>query len=73
MMIPVLMLSPEAVAEDGMFRHPYLVPWNATLLAADEPLPLPQFAICHTDLPAAFCTCGRYVLVAEEEDSEALW
>ena len=26
MMTPLLTLSPEAIEEDGVFRHPYLVP-----------------------------------------------
>jgi hypothetical protein len=73
MIMPVLTLSPETVEEDGVFRHPYLVPCNVTLLAADDPLPIPQFALCHTDLPADFCTCGRYALFAEDEDEEECW
>jgi len=27
--------------------------------------------VCHTPLPANFCTCGRYALF--EAESEALW
>ena len=30
-----------------------------------------DFAVCHTPLPANFCTCGRYALF--EVESEALW
>jgi hypothetical protein len=71
MISPVLTLSPEALDEDGVFRHPYLVPHNFALVADQEPLPLPHFAVCHTPLPADFCTCGRYALF--EVESEALW
>jgi hypothetical protein len=71
MITPVLTLSPEAVEEDGVFRHPYLVRCNVALLAAQDPLPLPQFAVCHTPLPAEFCRCGRYALFQEE--SEVSW
>jgi hypothetical protein len=73
MMMPVLTLSPETVEEDGVFRHPYLVPCNVALVADEDLLPLPQFAVCHTPLPANFCTCGRYALFEWDEDSEALW
>src|SRR5438270_10551056 len=59
MISPVLTLSPEALDEDGVFRHPYLMPQNFALVADQEPLPLPHFAVCHTPLPADFCTCGR--------------
>ena len=72
MMSPLLTLSPEAVEEDGVFRHPYLVPCNVTGVADDDPLPLPEFAVCHTPLPADFCTCGRYVFCEDDEDSETL-
>ena len=72
MMIPVLTLSPEIVEEDGVFRHPYLVPCNVALIADEDLWPLPQFAVCHTPLPANFCTCGRYALFEWDEDSEAL-
>jgi hypothetical protein len=71
MITPLLTLSPEAVEEDGVFRHPYLVPCNVALVADQHPLPIPQFAVCHTPLPAHFCTCGRYALFAIE--SEELW
>ena len=71
MISPVLTLSPEALDEDGVFRHPYLVPHTFARVADQEPLPRPQFAVCHTPLPADFCTCGRYALF--EVDSEALW
>jgi hypothetical protein len=71
MIIPVLTLSPEAIEEDGVFRHPYLVPHNFARVADQEPLPRPPFVVCHTPLPADFCTCGRYALFAVA--SEALW
>ena len=73
MMSPVLTLSPEAVEEDGVFRHPYLVPRDLGRVGDQDWLPLPEFAVCHTPLPANFCTCGRYVLFASDEESEALW
>ena len=71
MISPGLTLSPETLEEDGVFRHPSLVPHDFALVADQEPLPLPQFAVCHTPLPADFCTCGRYALF--EVESEALW
>ena len=71
MMTPLLTLSPEAVEEDGVFRHPYLVPRDLGRVGDEEWLPLPEFAICHTPLPADFCTCGRFVFC--EEDSEDSW
>jgi hypothetical protein len=64
-------LSPEAVAEDGVFRHPYLVRRDFALVGEQDGLPLPEFAICHTPLPADFCTCGRYALF--EMESEEDW
>src|SRR5919109_488781 len=70
MISPLLTLSPEALDEDGVFRHPYLVPHTFARVADQEPLPRPQFAVCHTPLPADFCTCGRYALFAV--DTEAL-
>ena len=73
MMSPVLTLSPEAVEDDGVFRHPYLVPRDLGRVGDQDWLPLPEFAVCHTPLPANFCTCGRYALFACDEDSEALW
>src|SRR5262249_10591630 len=70
MITPVLTLSPEAVEEDSVFRHPYLVRRDYALVGEQDWLPLPEFAICHTPLPADFCTCGRYALfeMAREED-----
>ena len=50
MISPVLTLSPETIEEDGVFRHPYLVQHDFALVADQEPLPLPQFAVCHTDV-----------------------
>ena len=41
------------------------------LVANQDLLPIPQFAVCHTPLQANFCTCGRYALF--EVESEALW
>ena len=73
MMTPLLTLSPETVEEDGVFRHPYLVSCNVALVADHDLLPLPQFAVCHTPLPANFCACGRYALFECDEDIEALW
>jgi hypothetical protein len=73
MLSPVLTLSLEAVAEDGVFRHPYLLRCDFALVADEDRLPLPHFAVCHTPLPANFCTCGRYALFASEEDSEVRW
>ena len=70
---PVLTLSPEAVEDDGVFRHPYLVPRDLGCVGDQDWLPLPEFAVCHTPLPANFCTCGRYVLFASDEESEELW
>ena len=71
MMTPLLTLSPEAVEEDGMFRHPYLVPRDLGSLGDQEWVPLPEFAIYRTPLPAYFCTCGRYAFCAK--DSEDSW
>jgi len=73
MLSPVLTLSLEAVKEDGVFRHPYLLRCDFALVADEDLLPLPHFAVCHTPLPANFCTCGRYALFALDADSEALW
>jgi hypothetical protein len=70
MMTPWLTLSPEAVEEDGVFRHPYLVPRDLARVGEQEWLPLPEFAICHTPLPADFCTCGRYVLLEREGEED---
>ena len=36
MISPVLTLSPETIEEDGVFRHPYLVPHNFALVACQE-------------------------------------
>ena len=71
MITPLLTLSPETIEEDGVFRHPYLVRHDFALVADQDLLPIPQFAVCHTPLPANFCTCGRYALF--EVESEALW
>jgi hypothetical protein len=68
---PVLTLSPEAIEEDGLFCHPYLVRRDFALVGEQNWLPLPQFAVCHTPLPADFYTCGRYALFAME--SEEVW
>jgi len=55
-------------------------PWDAlkrllrrdfALVADQDPFPTPHFAVCHTPLPADFCTCGRYALF--EAESEAPW
>jgi hypothetical protein len=73
MMTPLLTLSPEAVEEDGVFRHPYLLRCDFAFVTDEDPLPAPHFAVCHTPLPAHFCTCGRYVLFEGDEDSEAGW
>ena len=73
MMTPVLTLSPETVAEDGVFRHPYLLRCDFALVADEDLLPLPHFAVCDTPLPANFCTCGRYALFERDEDGEGLW
>jgi hypothetical protein len=71
MMTPLLTVSLEAVEEDGVFRHPYLVLRDLGGVGHEEWLPIPEFAICRTPLPAYFCTCGRYALF--EEDSEESW
>lgn len=71
MMTSLLTLSPEAIEEDGVFRHPYLVPRDYAGIAEQDWLPIPEFAICHTPLPAYFCTCGRYIFL--EADSEESW
>jgi hypothetical protein len=71
MITPVLTLSPEAIEEDGLFCHPYLVRHDFALVGEQDWLPLPQFAVSHTPLPADFCTCGRYALFAME--SEEVW
>jgi hypothetical protein len=55
MITSVLTLSPEALEEDGVFRHLYLIPCNVTLVADQDWLLLSQFAVCHTSLPANFC------------------
>ena len=73
MMSPVLTLSPETVEDDGVFRHPYLVPRDLGRVDDQDWLPRPEFAVCHTPLPANFCTCGRYALFEYDEESEALW
>ena len=70
MMTPLLTLSPEAVEEDGVFRHPYLVPLDLGRVGDEEWLPIPEFAICHTPLPADFCTCGRYAFFAMESEED---
>ena len=36
MMTPVLTLSPEAVEEDGVFRHPYLLRCDFALVADED-------------------------------------
>jgi hypothetical protein len=71
MMTPLLTLSPEAIEEDGVFRHPYLVSQDLGRVGDQERLPLPEFAICRTPLPAYFCSCGRYAFFTE--DSEDSW
>jgi hypothetical protein len=71
MITPLLTLSPEAVEEDGEFRHPYLLRRDFALVADQDPFSPPHFAVCHTPLPANFCTCGRYALF--EAEIEALW
>ena len=71
MITPLLTLSPETIEEDGVFRHPYLLRRDFALVADQDSLPVPYFAVCHTPLPANFCTCGRYALF--EAESEALW
>jgi hypothetical protein len=68
LLLPLLTVSPEAVEEDGVLRHPYLVSRDLGQVGDEEWLPLPEFAVCHTPLPANFCTCGRYALFAEDED-----
>jgi len=73
MMTPLLTISPEAIEEDGVFRHPYLVPRDYARVADLDLLPLPEFAICRTSLPAHFCTCSRYALLECEADSAASW
>jgi hypothetical protein len=70
MITPLLTLSSEAIEEDGVFRHPYLLRHNFALVADQDLLPIPHFVMCRTPLPADFCTCGRYALF--EEESEAL-
>jgi hypothetical protein len=62
MITPVLTLSPKAIEADGVFRHPYLVRRNFALVSDQDWLPIPEFVVCHTALPANFCTCGRYAL-----------
>jgi hypothetical protein len=71
MITPLLTLSPEAIEEDGVFRHPYLLRCDFALVADQDPFPIPHFVVCHTPLPAYFCTCGRYALF--EEESEEPW
>jgi hypothetical protein len=71
MITPLLTLSLETIEEDGVFRHPYLLQRDFALVADQAPLPAPHFVVCHTPLPADFCTCGRYALF--EVDSEELW
>jgi hypothetical protein len=71
MITPLLTLSAEAIEDDGVFRHPYLVRYDVARVADPDWLPLPQFAVCHTPLPAHFCTCGRYALF--EMASEESW
>jgi hypothetical protein len=70
MITPLLTLSSEAIEEDGVFRHPYLLRHNVALVTDQDLLPIPHFSMCHTPLPADFCTCGRYALF--EAESEAL-
>lgn len=64
MITPVLTLSPEAVEEDGVCRHPSLVRRDFACVADQDLVPIPEFAVCHTSLPAHFCTYSRYVLFA---------
>jgi hypothetical protein len=73
MITPVLTLSPETLEEDGVFRHPYLLRCDFAFVTDEDLLPLPHFAVCHTPLPANFCTCGRYALFECAEESEAFW
>jgi len=75
MVSPVLTLSLETVEEDGVFRHPYLVPRDFGRVGDQDWLPLPELAVCHTPLPANFCTCGRYAFFTADdvEDSPTFW
>ena len=68
MITPLLTLCPETIEEDGVFRHPYLVRRDYALVGDQDPLPIPEFAVCHTPLPAHFCTCGRYALFELESE-----
>ena len=69
MISPVLTLSPEAIKEDGVLRHPYLLRCDFALVADEDLLPRPHFTVCHTPLPADFCTCGRYALFEMDHDA----
>jgi hypothetical protein len=71
MITPMLTLFPETIEEDGVFRHPYLMRRDYARVGAQDRLPLPAFAVCHTPLPANFCTCGRYALF--ELASDEMW
>ncbi len=68
MITPLLTLFPETIVEDGVFRHPYLMRRDYARVGEQDRLPMPAFAICHTPLPANFCTCGRYALFELESE-----
>jgi hypothetical protein len=59
----IMYLPPEAL-QAGTWCHPIRQPVQAW------PLPDPgirqDFPVCTTSLPAHFCACGAYLLLAEE-------
>jgi len=71
MMMPLLTLSPEAIEEDGVFRHPYLVPRDYADIAEQDWLTHP--GICHLPhVPSGlFLHLWRYIFL--EADSEESW
>ncbi len=73
MITPLLTLSHQTLADDAVFRHPYLVRWDLAALGDAALIPQPHFALCVTPLPALFCTCGRYLFLEPDEEDEPPW
>ena len=49
----------------------WIVPRDYAGVAEQDRFPLPEVAVCHTPLPAYFCTCGRSIFF--EAESEESW
>lgn len=66
----LLMLWPDLIRR-GVFEHAILPGLHAPFFLGDEASSgdLPAvIETCRTRLPANFCTCGRYMLFAPEEE-----